>query len=346
MSSMDLFTPVVPVDKQHRIFSYLLAPEHQPEREVLCQWASGFVDRDKKFVKEFQTTFESSMWELYVFAYLKELGADVDFSHATPDFVVDLHSQFCIEATVAAPAQGTPSPFGEFSSDILPKDLNDFNSQATLRICNRLDAKMTKYREGYASLEHVSEKPFVLALASFDRPSSYMEGSRPIMAALYGIYWDEEATRHAQTPFIVRYPVETVKKNKSTCIPLGLFTDDRYHELSAVIYNPLATWGKIRALADSPAASSVYTTFHTQEGRIAPEIRNSLKKDYSEHLLDGCFVFHNPHASRPLNREPLHHERIAQVWMTESGELQSNEPDDFLLMRLIHSLRHTGSTLF
>jgi hypothetical protein len=39
--------------------------------DVLTDWARGFIDRDGKFVKEFQTTFNSCFWELYVYAVLK-----------------------------------------------------------------------------------------------------------------------------------------------------------------------------------------------------------------------------------------------------------------------------------
>lgn len=49
-----------------------------PEREVLSGWASGFRDRDGKFVKEFQTTYNSSFWELYLFAAFKDLGCTAD----------------------------------------------------------------------------------------------------------------------------------------------------------------------------------------------------------------------------------------------------------------------------
>jgi hypothetical protein len=70
-------------------------PQYLPERRVLEEWAKGFIDRDGKFVNEFQTTFESSMWELYLNAYLRELGATLNFSHHAPDFVVDGPAKFC-----------------------------------------------------------------------------------------------------------------------------------------------------------------------------------------------------------------------------------------------------------
>ncbi len=85
---MDLFTPVVPAERQHPIFRMLLDPSNAPERAVLESWAVDFADRDGKFITEFQTTFESSFWELYLHATLKSLGMCLDYSFHAPDFVV------------------------------------------------------------------------------------------------------------------------------------------------------------------------------------------------------------------------------------------------------------------
>ena len=44
------------------------AERYKPEREVINQWAKGFQDRDNKFVKEFQTSFEP--WSMGVISLL------------------------------------------------------------------------------------------------------------------------------------------------------------------------------------------------------------------------------------------------------------------------------------
>ncbi|HCW5133198.1 TPA: hypothetical protein OXO86_003806, partial [Acinetobacter baumannii] len=72
------FTPIVESEKQHKIFKLLLNEAMYAERNVLLDWANGFVDRDNKFVKEFQTTFESSFWELYLNKILKSENIDID----------------------------------------------------------------------------------------------------------------------------------------------------------------------------------------------------------------------------------------------------------------------------
>ena len=66
----------------------ILEGDYARERDVFARWAQGFEDRYGKFVKEFQLSFESCLWELYLHASLKELSLPVDFSHHAPDFVI------------------------------------------------------------------------------------------------------------------------------------------------------------------------------------------------------------------------------------------------------------------
>ena len=111
--TVDLFSPMLDEHQQHLVFRRLCGPGQAAERDVLRDWSEGFVDRDGKFVKEFQTTFESSMWELYVHACIRELGGVVDFKHTRPDFVASLRGvDLCIEATVAQPPAGGRPAFG------------------------------------------------------------------------------------------------------------------------------------------------------------------------------------------------------------------------------------------
>lgn len=93
---MDIFTPIVEENKLHPHFLKIIQEPDIFAKKVLLEWADGFVDRDNKFVLEFQTTFNSSFWELYLFACLKELNLQVDFSYYSPDFVVKKKTIFSI----------------------------------------------------------------------------------------------------------------------------------------------------------------------------------------------------------------------------------------------------------
>lgn len=333
---MKLFDPVVPEKRQHPIFKMILADCYAPERAVMQGWAEGFIDRDGKFVQEFQMSFESGLWELYLYAALKEWKLPVDLSHHAPDFVVGGAIPFGLEATIAAPAMGGKPAYGYSAQDI-PDDFTEFNIQATLRVCNSFTGKVKRFREYYSHLSHMRDKPFVIAIASFDRPMAHLSAARPVTAAFYGLYHDEAATPH-DAKDVVSYNISAVPKNDNVNIGVGLFCDDSYSDVSAVVHSSLATWGKLRALADNPDAKTIYTTFHPAKGQLRPEIRHARKCDYVEHLLDGLYVLHNPFAKRPLPKGLFDHPRIAQMRPAEDGELLINAPDDFLLVRQLQSV--------
>jgi len=100
---MRLFDLIVDEDRLHPNFRALLTLGNGFNLDVLNDWARGFIDRDRKFVQEFQTTFNSSFWELYVYAVLKKCGMEVDFSQVSPDFCVPA-LELNIEATIASNA--------------------------------------------------------------------------------------------------------------------------------------------------------------------------------------------------------------------------------------------------
>ena len=335
---LDLFTPIAEDEKQHPIFRMLLQDQYRAEREVLNLWVNGFEDRDGKFIYEFQTTFESSMWELYLHAFLKELGAQTDFAHSAPDFVTTLDRSLTIEATIAAPPQGGAAPAGHKES--VPQDFAEFNKLAAIRISNSLSAKIKKYRNSYSKLDHVKDKPYVIGLASFDQPYSHYAVNRAIVAVLYGIYVDEESTIEYGADELIRYPISAVFKNESTTIPVGLFTTEEYKDVSAVIYSSLATWGKIKALADNPKDIAVYHTLHAHNRKsLVPEIRTTTKAEYKENIADGIHIIHNPFAEHAIQTSTFHHERIAQYFVEQNGGISIKAPEDFLLLRQIISMR-------
>ncbi len=51
---IDLFSPQVAASAQHPLFQMMKGDHYNPERAVLPQWAEGFEDRDRKFVRDFK----------------------------------------------------------------------------------------------------------------------------------------------------------------------------------------------------------------------------------------------------------------------------------------------------
>lgn len=336
MKSLPLFEDVAAPDQQHDIYKMIRDGAYEAERAVLLGWSEGFTDRDGKFCHEFQVAFEPCLWELYLHAYLREIGASIDFSYPSPDFVAQSSEAFCVEATIAAPAKGQPPPYG-FAADDVPEDFNRFNSEAILRISNSFTAKVKKLRERYCKLPQCENKPFVIAIASYDRPFSHLAAMRPILGALYGLYHDEAETIRTGASNVVSYNIDGVVKSEAVVIDVGFFCTPEFADVSAVIFSSLATWGKVRAVADNPDAATIYTTFHPNPGALYPIVKAAKKADYHEHLLDGVYVLHNPFANLKLSANVLGHKRIAQCFVQSDGELDFTAPDDFLLTRFLMS---------
>lgn len=313
MTHMDLFSPIVPEGAWHPNFAAQMRQPNPWNRAVLSDWAKGFVDRDRKFIREFQTTFNSSFWELYLNAVLRELGCTVDFSYRSPDFVITEPTSFAIEAAVASHAKGNLPEYRRAEAT-LPDDLNELNRQAIIRLANALQGKYDKYKKHYASLSHVAGKPFVIALAPFDRPHFNLACQRGIEALLYNYYVDEEAWNADDRNRLQGQLLRTVKKQSGADIELGVFQNGSMPEISAVLFSTTATWGKVRALSADPNPDISIVALRLNTNSPIPHEIYAKKSEYTESLLDGLRVYHNPDARWPLSPAIFHNSDVMQSY--------------------------------
>ena len=283
---------------------------------MLEDWADGFVDRDGKFVKEFQTTFHSSFWELYLHAVLKHLKCDIDFSKQAPDFIVEAPTKFSVEAVVALHATGTETA-EQAGLKFIPSNLNEFNRQAIIRLANSVHSKSKKYLSSYGSKPHVSDRPFVIAVAAFDRPHFPLQCQRAIEALLFNYYVDEEAFLSGANKTLEKSRIAKVAKDSGAEIPLGMFMDDSFAHVSAVVFSMTGTWGKVRSMAAGDTTNSMFTTVHYNPKDGESTVRRAHKPEYSETILDGLRVYHNPHAAIPLDLGLFRSEEVFQSYWDE-----------------------------
>jgi len=227
---MDLFKPIVAADRLHHNFLATIKPNASGVREILSGWADGFVDRDGKFVTEFQTTYNSSFWELYLFAVLKHLGIKVDFSYGAPDFVAADYP-FAVEAAIAGHAQDDVPEWEKTFEGITDMNVEAAQLQSTIRLSNALMGKSDAHKKRYAALPHVAGRAYVVAIANYGRQDFNFLGD----VAMQRLLFDPENKKQA------------LKANGSA-VPLGLFQSDDYAHISAVVFSSVATFGKARAL--------------------------------------------------------------------------------------------------
>ncbi|WP_210532350.1 hypothetical protein [Pantoea ananatis] len=318
---MDLFELKVSEENLHQNFKNILAPEKEIERTLFQSWAEGFFDRDKKFVKEFQTTFNSSFWEIYLFKVIKELGYSIDWTNSTPDFdVASPFSNFTLEATTANAANCKPNEWDKTFSQEELNNLNRFteiNREAIIRLANSFLSKSKKYIKSYSKLEHVKRKPFILAIAPFEQPHFNLQYNRPINAILYNQYVDEDVyldnpKKYPKGPPTVE--INFIEKDNGSEVPLGFFSTSEFEHISAVIFSCTASWGKLSAMSlDFGSNVEVRSVWSSSKDGV-PFKRVLLNQEHSETTVDGLQVYHNPYALNRLPHEVFDRKGVVQTY--------------------------------
>ncbi|MFT7670611.1 MAG: hypothetical protein ACI8X5_003322 [Planctomycetota bacterium] len=336
---MELWTPQVPSHRQHPNYVRATAESMASARELISKWAIGFQDLDGKFVKEFQTTFNSSFWELYLNAVFRELGYQPQ-CQPRPDFLLQYAGEeVLVEATIAQHPDGfMPEWQGQLDPESLPHfDVEELLSLASIRLANSIVSKHRKYVNEYQKLKYVAGKPFVIALAPFEQPLFWVQRDRALRRVLY--LYDApiaQSDHENQEHHVYGHAfMESATKHTGAQVSFGLFTNEQYSEVSAVVFSSCATWGKVRAMSGTCPESIFRASRYNDEGTQAHDILE-LGSDYKESLLDGFHVFVNPYADYPLSLDIFKGREVA-VHQLASVEpyVISDLPEGFLFERVV-----------
>lgn len=333
---MDLFTPVVPPEKFHPNFARILTTSRSEAKALLNSWADGFIDRDGKFVQEFQTTFNSCYWELYLFAVFKHMRLAPDLTKHAPDFLLTgLNPPSVAEAVVASHAEGYAP---EWDWDLQqPADLPELIRTATIRLSNSIVNKHRKYLAEYRELAHVKDKPFILCVAPFDQPGAYRQNLSAIRAVLYGIdqplfLEDDEGNR----TFVGESLLESVDKDTGSTVPVGLFRTHALKDVSAVMFSTTAGWGKVDALAQFDDATMIFAVQRYNPDGPEATVEVKQKANYRETLVDGLHVCLNPFAAHPFDPTPFQNAGASiDFYDPDASKLLPIAPERGLIQRVV-----------
>jgi hypothetical protein len=313
---VDLFSPIVAKEGLDRNFVSTLAPTATGVRAVLTEWAQGFEDRDGKFVREFQTTYNSAFWELYLFAVLKQLGIQVDFSFDAPDFVCAQHP-IAIEAAVASRAEGDPIEFQRTMAVLQEKDLDARRKASIIRLSNALVGKSKAHQERYGALAHMAGRAYIVAISNFGTQDFYLQGDAPMQMLLFDIGKEKE-----------------IYKVNGAPISLGLFRTPALSHISGVLYSSLATFGKARALGNDEG-DITFRAVRKKEG-AEPTYITAQKQEYKESLTDGLVLHTNPYAAVPFDAQLFDDPGIRRYIANSKGGFDvSFHPDGDLYFRTV-----------
>jgi hypothetical protein len=276
-----------------------------------------FRGADRSFVREFQTGgFSPRVFELALFAYLREQGYDLDPGRTATDFVIRGTTPVAIEAATSNPPQDTdqddvveqpPSGWPSISRD-LPAGQRELVFQAGKALRRKLikrDAAGLAYWEQPA----VAGAPFVIALEPFHNQSALFHSVGWLIQYLYGrrdvATFDHEGRLHLTSEAIGEH------RHGDKTIPSGLFALPEAAHLAAVLFSNSSTVsmfnriGAERGYGPPDVAMIRFgTVFDPDPNAAAPRpfayVVGDRDPDQRETFGEGLHVLHNPWAATPL----------------------------------------------
>jgi len=165
--SNDLFRVIVHTEKQHPLFQRIMNESaYAGVKETINDWAKGLDGKAefKKLIKEFQTSFNSSFWELYLNQAFCDLGFEIDYQYDSPDFHLVHPSGDClnVEAVTANNKDHESAHYYEPTQvkQAVQRERDDFLNQATIKSIGKLKDKLDLFKAGgkkypYSALAHV-----------------------------------------------------------------------------------------------------------------------------------------------------------------------------------------------
>lgn len=103
---IDLFSPIVEPNKLNEQFVEIMKSQgHVGCRRLMNEVFNDMPNPDENFVDQFQTQgFEARVFELGIFAYLQEVGLEIEqYSDGTDFITTDSNNKICVEATTTSP---------------------------------------------------------------------------------------------------------------------------------------------------------------------------------------------------------------------------------------------------
>jgi hypothetical protein len=379
---MDLFTPKFSEEQLHPYYIRLISEKkYEPVKSAIENWSIGMEGRkgeQDKFIKEFQTTFNSSLWELYLNQAFQEIGFKVDHSKETPDFCITSRTG----KVVNVEAVTTNNPRNRDKSYYINDENNKFSSQSdeefmndsAIRLLGKIRDKRALFtgengkKHPYSSLEHVKDKPFVIAVAPFDDHLSFSQNNVAINKVLFGI---ERPEKEVGGEFYSKKVSHIVNKNGAK-LDVGIFTNDSYKEVSAIIFSTTGMFGKavlqsningtVRAtkyrefsikkfLSDkrknklgfvSKRLSKTHTveSLRMQSGDIiaGSDMHFCHTSEWYESHLDGLHIYYNPYAAVKLDSSLFNSFQITQNgYDIKNGCSRQTHPDGSLVSRQVYT---------
>lgn len=246
---VDLFQPIVPESKMHESFKAVRSSiGHAGCRRLMNEIFNEMESPDNHFIEQFQTQgFDARVFELGIFAFLKECNLRVSQEYERPDFIVSNSvEEVCIEVTSSNPPDhlkltNLATHFGELSQEQLFAKITD---ELPIRLGSPLFSKLKK---NYWKLPQCQDKAMVLAIAAFHEPMASQYPVTSLCNYLYGTHsfptWTKDGKLVINTEEIKKHQVE------DKIIPSNFFGQPDTEHISAVLFSNQLTVSKFTRMA-------------------------------------------------------------------------------------------------
>jgi len=346
-TGLDLFTPIVPPEKQHPYFIRLCSDSaFSPARSIINKMMPHYVDIDGNFAEQFQSAgFDARLWELYLNNYLAEEELFIDREHNSPDFIVTKYDKtVAIEAVIVGRKKENPPKYFK----ILPemgslKDIKEVHkNEMPIKFGSPL---YTKLKKEYWELPHVKGNPLVFAIADFHDDQSMIWSSTALINYLYGVehefYYDENNQ-------LIIIPIEIGShRSEDKEIPSGFFFQPHSENVSAILSSASGTISKFNRIGRQAGFSDPSIKMirmgtchdHDPNASVPKLFSYQVDENTEETWAEGLSMFHNPNALYPVPRELFptiaHHE-------FKNGQIVSQLPEFHPYASLTFNIRITG----
>lgn len=303
----EIFMPVVVDDDLHPYFRIMISESRfEAARNLIREIVYSYKDPDGHYIKEFQTNgFDARLWELYLYVYLYDEGFEFIYGKPSPDFHLSkFGEEFLIEAVTVNPGQDPRRPDAE-----PPKN----NKEAIELTDNYLPIKFgsplySKLQKKYWNLEHVKNKPLILAIHDYHMAGSMTWSRVGLSEYLYGVRvrigQDEKGK---DVPVVKR--IEQHEWNGKV-IPSNFFAQPEAENVSAVLFSNAATITKFNRMGKLAGLGSKKVRMLRSGVMFDPD-PNALRpkqftvdvdsEDYEETWSDSIVMFHNSNAKIPVD---------------------------------------------
>lgn len=318
-------------------FKTLLNIQYSSEKDLLSKWIRKFQVKDgkKKTIRQFQETFHSTFWEIYINEVVLRSGDLILNETASPDFCIKHGDSIIgVEAVIANIADSEAKETERTLYDVYGENnYHEIMHESIIRSYNAFSSKEKLYQEKYKNIPSIKDEIFTIAIGDYGQINYGQTNYKAMLALLYQAYHDPDDQKEdliilcEDTTGREYKHLEKITKKKGGELNIGIFSNSNYSHISAVIYSCTLSLGKLSSLSEchSPLGKCIMTEWEIGEKEL--RILRYSGSSPDENLFDGLFVFHNPYAEKKLPPTFLRKEGIVHFTFNTGESFIETSPE-------------------